>query len=248
MRTQVTLPTPTEIRDLLIDDPLRKMTHRARTQKLSNTIFTKNLLRRVEIARWEPRIAESVIEKMALFAELLDLKQIIIWCKTSYSPQSLGALIDFSCDLFADDRHSNLVLLQNYLRSHYRHPKNHTMQSFYLGHTRGPNKRVWRILFLENLSNWERWGFYAQSAPYSKELLSIYKTPHNSISKTTIKNQITLWLKESLKFKFFTLEDIYRDLNVPLSKRQFSRYLNAHENIRRVGDRKATRYAARLSV
>jgi hypothetical protein len=233
-----------QIASWLRDDPLRSVTSKKNCESLNPAEFTRELFSRVQGARFEPRIAESIVERLALYPEKIDFDQVVQQAKRPrriLALGSLGPLVFFALHL---NCHANLVFLQKYLERERLKKISlvNGLEGYFVwsGGVAGP--RAIRVIERENLAPWASWGFWAGSAPFSKEILQIFplKKPIR-LARYAVENAITDFAKSSHS-KWFSISEIQQAIDFGVSGRQLSRILGAHPNLRRSGELKGARY------
>ncbi len=246
MKSNEPMPSIHERQSLLADDVLRRKDSFAKWEKSSDALFTQDFIRRVFIARFDPRIAESCVERLSLLGYKIDIATLVAGMKASYSPHSFLALLNFSKTLLQNKKDKNYESISFYQPSlevlaNKLNPQK-TFQSFYID-LYNPGSNLTRSIIQRNLKAWEKFGFWAASAPYSKEIL-------NRLEITSLKTLLTnrrsihelilnVFKQEN---RWLSIDEIALLSNTGISKRQLLRKLDKIAKLKRSGTLKGRRY------
>lgn len=246
MRTNERMPSILERQILLADDILRKDESFKKWEKSYDVLFTEDFIRRVFIARFDPRVAESCVERLSLLGDKIDITTLVTGMKASHSPHAFLALLNFSKTLLQNRKNKIHEGISFYLPSlealtQKLKPQN-TFQSFYID-LYNPSSNLTQGLIQKNLMAWEKYGFWAGNAPYSKEIL---KRLEITSLKTLVTNRRSV---DALILKVFkeqnrwlSIHEVAQLSNTGLSKRQILRKLDSIAKLKRNGTLKGRRY------
>lgn len=248
MNVNFQIPSEDELAILLSEDVLRnKKTHSQVTQS-SDEEFCSTILKRCALSRFDPRIAESCVERLLLFYDKLDLKIIINHLTSCPWPSTLSTLLSFALRLAQNK--DPLSKQSLYLKAFYdafksktQHHNQENFQSYYIAlYTHGSSRILNEIQSCHK--EWSLHGYWALSAPYSKELLTLYSNKNKPLKKTTAAN-----LKNTLKNiglahlkKYLNINQIIELSGIDISKRQILRHIKQIPQFKKIGLGKATRY------
>lgn len=235
-----------EWQQLLSHDPLRNLKVRQEIESWSREQFQQDCLRRADVARFDPRIAESLVERFVLFPHKIDLN-FWIDARTVW-PRALLALALWARHLSSHSTistHSTLDALLAVLNRHKHTEKHITLEAFYID-LYSPSSERTREAVLKNPKIWESCGYWAHEAPYSKELLQfVQKSAHPVPPVVSTTKRIDVVLHEYArrnKGRYFKLEQLVSELGWTLSSRQLLRHLRRIEGFKQSGERKGARY------
>ncbi|MEZ4815661.1 MAG: hypothetical protein R3A80_10715 [Bdellovibrionota bacterium] len=231
-----------EQQELLRDDLLRVPNSLRFWKKQPRAPFTQDLLKRIEFSRYDPRIAESCIERMLLLENNIDFNFFIPKISKLPWPRSASVLFDFAKSL---TQKKSLIHIFYPLIKREAHlaDKNKNFESYYFD-SKNPFSKLTPYAIQNNLRIWDRHFYCSLSAPYSEDLLKYLKI--DSTNRKELSNRRTLKLRliktlESNK-SWMTLSELLETSKVSLSKRQVLRILKGIPQLKTTGTLKGTRY------
>ena len=242
MKVNITTPSLDERKTLLKNDVLRFKKVEEYWSQQTEANFTKDLLRRITLARFDPRITESCIERIVLMPTQIDFPLLLLSISQLPWPRAATVIFDFA---------RQLVKKKNLIHLFYPSIKNEglyaqaktTFESFYID-LYNPSSHFTQKAIQQNPRTWDRHGYWAVSEPYSKEILGHCgfgkKLIRVASNKRTLQSRMIEALRQ--KKKWASLSDILEDAEIGLSQRQALRILNSIPNLRKTGSLKGARY------
>jgi hypothetical protein len=250
MKVDFHMPQPEELAALLEEDPLRNLMARAAVGNRPPAEFTRELGRRLDCARLDPRVFESCVERLALFPQRLDFNVVAERQRASPWGAVWPLAADFAARLTKGEAKEHLFYLIAATRSWRGHPsadRHRTLESFYFGLHRPGTARSERAL-VSGPRLWRRYGYWAGDEPYSKELrawsgAARADAPLTPLTQIGIIETLRSCLEAPGSPRWQTLAQLHADARTGLSRRQLLRWLERIPGLRRQGARRGTRYA-----
>jgi hypothetical protein len=247
LKPKFELASLSELKALLADDILRTKTSLDKWVLKSNGEFTQDLLRRFYVSRFEPRVAESCVERILLLSNKIDFLELIAGVDKLPWPRAAAVFFDFANTLIANGYKTEYrSLIKAYCAAvrdvALRASPVKSFESFYID-LYAPGTALTQRAIRENLSVWENSGYWAISAPYSKEILARTKALSLLVNKRSHEKIITDLLRKNTQW--MSLSEIHKNCALGLSKRQLLRILQKIPHIRFSGELKGRRYSLR---
>jgi len=243
LKVAVKAPTHDYLARAFRDDPLRNLNVFKKIEENNSVSFTLDLCERLEHVRFDPRLAESCVERMILFSDKIDLNTFSFQMRTSVWPRSWLCLTNWALGLLNSSKLKNVqALLKQFSK---RNPRA-MLESFYIDLYSPASKRTQTALITNN-KIWESCGFWAHEAPYSKEILKhrkLTRAPKNKVSTFRLERLLKDFFEKNSR-QFMTLKEIVETNAMGHSSRQILRILKKIPHLKQQGRLKGTRYIYR---